>query len=69
MPNRAALDAFIAAKGEIDDLLGRLADLSQDHFGVDPDEVNWGHVGTLRSHADLLRRISDAAFGEGEHAT
>lgn len=72
MPNRPdnsqALDAFIAKKIEIDDMLERLAALSADHFNVHPDEVHWGHVGTLQSYADLLRRISDAAFKEGEHA-
>jgi hypothetical protein len=66
--NSKALDAFIARKIEIDAMLERLAALSDEHFNVHPDEVNWGHVGTLQSHADLLRRISDAAFKEGEHA-
>ncbi len=66
--NRKALDAFIAKKIEIDEMLERLTALSADHFNVHPDEVHWGHVGTLQSHADLLRRISDAAFKEGEHA-
>jgi len=60
-----ALDAFIAKKIEIDDMLERLAVLSADHFNVHPDEVHWGHVGTLQSYVDLLRRISDAAFKEG----
>jgi hypothetical protein len=63
-----ALDAFVAKKIEIDEMLERLAALSADHFNVHPDEVHWGHVGTLQSYADLLRRISDAAFKEGEHA-
>jgi hypothetical protein len=63
-----ALDAFIAKKIEIDEMLERLAAFSADHFNVHPDEVHWGHVGTLQSYADLLRRISDAAFKEGEHA-
>jgi hypothetical protein len=63
-----ALDAFVAKKIEIDEMLERLAALSADHFNVHPDEVHWGHVGTLQSYAGLLRRISDAAFKEGEHA-
>ncbi|NGQ93563.1 hypothetical protein G5V65_22075 [Rhodobacter sp. HX-7-19] len=42
--NDAALDAFIAAKIEIDAMLARLAAHSADHFGHGPDEVNWGHV-------------------------
>lgn len=66
--NSKALEAFIAKKIEIDDIFERLTTLSADHFGVHPDEVHWGHVGTLQSYADLLRRISDAAFNEGEHA-
>lgn len=45
--NDTALEAFIAAKTEIDAVLARLASRSADHFGHSPDEVNWGHVGTL----------------------
>ncbi len=66
--NSKALDAFIAKKIEIDEMLERLTALSAEHFNVHPDEVHWGHVGTLQSYADLLRRISDSAFKEGEHA-
>ena len=42
--------------------------LSDDHFETHPDEINWGHVGTLNHYAALLRQITDAAFKEGEHA-
>ena len=66
--NAKALDAFIAAKTEIDAMLERLAALSADHFETNPDEINWGHVGTLNHYASLLRQITDAAFKEGEHA-
>jgi hypothetical protein len=38
--NPKALDAFIAAKLEIDALLERLATLSADHFQTDPDEIH-----------------------------
>ena len=65
---RAALDAYIAKKIEIDTMLARLKALSDDHFGVAPDEVDWGHVGTLAHYAELLKRITDSAFREGEHA-
>ena len=63
-----AIDAFIAAKAEIDAMLDRLKSLSDDHFGYAPDDINWGHVGTLGHYAELLNRITDAAFKEGEHA-
>ena len=64
----AALVAFIARKAEIDRMLARLQGLSDEHFNTDPDEVNWGHVGTLEHYSSLLKRITDSAFGEGEYA-
>jgi hypothetical protein len=66
--NRDALAAFVQRKAEIDAMLTRLQALSDDHFGVAPDEVTWGHVGSLGHHAELLKRITAMAFGEGEHA-
>lgn len=63
-----AVDAFLATKAEIDDMLARLTALSDDHFETDPDELHWGHVGTLNHYRDRLREISDAAFKEGEYA-
>ena len=65
---RTALDAYIARKAEIDTMLDRLKALSNDHFNVSPDEVDWGHVGTLAHYAELLKRITDSAFKEGEYA-
>ncbi|AOZ70724.1 hypothetical protein LPB142_16455 [Rhodobacter xanthinilyticus] len=66
--NSKALDAFIAAKSEINAMLERLAALSADHFETSPDEINWGHVGTLNHYRAKLREITDCAFKEGEHA-
>jgi hypothetical protein len=67
--NAKALDAFLAAKVEIDAMLARLTTLSTDHFDAHPDEINWGHVGTVNHYASLLRQTTDSAFKEGEHAT
>ena len=64
----AALNAFTAQKAEIDEMLTRLQTLSDDHFNCHPDEVNWANVGTLEHYAGLLKRITNSAFGEGEHA-
>jgi hypothetical protein len=64
----AALSAFIARKAEIDAMLARLSALSDDHFDCAPDEINWGHVGTLAHYASLLKQITDSAFHEGEFA-
>ena len=67
-PNDKALNAFLAAKIEIDAMLARLKGLSDDHFDTDPDAIRWGNVGTLNHFASLLRQITDSAFKEGEHA-
>jgi uncharacterized protein YukE len=63
-----ALAAFVRKKAEIDAMLARLQGLSVDHFGYSPDEVTWAHAGTLEHYAELLKRITDQAFNEGEHA-
>ena len=66
--NRKPLDEFIARKAESDTMLDRLKALSDEHFNWSPDEIDWGHVGTLAHYAELLKRITDAAFQEGEFA-
>ena len=53
---------------EIDEMLARLQALSDEHFNCAPDEAGWAMVGTLEHYASLLKRITDSAFGEGEHA-
>ena len=63
-----ALAAFVSKKAEIDRMLTRLRALSGDHFSYSPDEITWDHVGTLSHYAELLKRVTDSAFKEGEHA-
>jgi hypothetical protein len=66
--NEDALAAFVQNKAEIDAMLCRLQVLSDDHFHYSPDEIDWGHVGTLGYYAELLKRVTDSALQEGEHA-
>ena len=66
--NSKAVAAFMIKKAEIDAMLARLQTLSDDHFDADPETIHWGHVGTLSHYAELLKRITDSAFREGEHA-
>jgi hypothetical protein len=66
--NDQALAAFVTRKAEIDAMLERLAGLSDDHFGVAPDDVNWAHVGDLGYVIERLRQASDFIFQEGECA-
>jgi hypothetical protein len=66
--NEDALAAFVSRKAEMDTMLARLRALSADHFGYSPDEITSSHVGTVEHFTDLLKRITDVAFNEGEHA-
>ena len=66
--HEAALDAFMNKKAEIDAMLARLQALSDEHFNTHPDEVSWGHAASLEHYANLLKRITDSAFSEGEYA-
>jgi hypothetical protein len=66
--SQGALAAFVQRKAEIDAMLARLQSLSEDHFNYSPDEMSWDHVGTLGYYAELLKRVTDSAFNEGEHA-
>jgi hypothetical protein len=66
--NEDALAAFVQKKAGIHAMLTLLQALSEDHFGYAPDDVTWSHVGTLEHYAELLKRITDSAFNEGEHA-
>jgi hypothetical protein len=63
-----ALAAFVSKRAEIDAMLTRLQVLSDDHFGYSPDEITWDRVGRLEHYAELLRRVTNSAFKQGEHA-
>lgn len=54
---RTAVDAFIARKADIDEMIERIQQMSDDHFGVNPDDVNWGHVGDLGRIVELLKEV------------
>ncbi len=47
--NSQALAAFMAKKAQIDAMLVRLKDLSDDHFDVDPDTLHWGMLVILNT--------------------
>ena len=44
---QTALDAYLARTAAIHAKLERLQQLANDHFGHDPDAINWCHVGDL----------------------
>jgi len=68
MNNAGAVKNFMQAKADIDVMLKRLTELSANHFGADPDTINWGSVGNLAFYAEKLKEITDSAFQEGEYS-
>ena len=46
-PSEDALQAFVACIGEINTLAQQFATFADDHGGISPDDVTWGHVGNL----------------------
>ena len=56
--NADALKRFFAQKTEIQAMLDRLQAHAEDHFGIEPEYVNWGHVGSLTHTAKLLEELS-----------
>lgn len=41
------LPIFVAHVQIVRERLARLQALADDHFGVTPEEVNWGHAGSV----------------------
>jgi hypothetical protein len=66
--NEDAVAAFVGKKAEIDAMLTRLQALSDDHFNYSPDEIDWGHVGTLGYYAEMLERSPTGPSKEGKCA-
>ena len=62
MTNQAATDAFITRKAQIDELLQKLQEASDNHFNVSPDEICYGHVGNLGYVLEKLKEVSSFMF-------
>ncbi|CAM3828106.1 hypothetical protein [Castellaniella denitrificans] len=61
-----AADLFAASVARIQAQLARLQAAADNHFGADPDQINWGHVGDLDRIEGALKIATDAAFNEAE---
>ena len=53
-----SLSAYVAALAEIRETLALLTDHADDHLGVAPDDVNWGHVGSANYVNEKLAEIA-----------
>lgn len=67
-----ALNEFLAVKADIDEMMERLNQQlqaeSDNHFGVDPDDVSWAHVGDLQHLRGKMRELTDFVCKTGEYA-
>ena len=59
--NEKALSAYVQAMGQIEKYLSELQALANDHLGNDPENINWGHVGSAIHLAELLKEVADFA--------
>jgi hypothetical protein len=68
MEHATAIEAFLAAKAQLDEALAQLMAASEDHFDTDPDAVNWADAAQVQRIADEIENIRDMALGQGEYA-
>ncbi len=62
MKNQKALDSFVGSVGEIAVLLNKLQGaVADNHMGVAPETVNWGHAGTAQHILEMLNEVAAAA--------
>lgn len=47
MKKQTPLDAYVRRYGFIREKIERLQQLADDHFGHDPNAIEWSHVGDL----------------------
>ncbi len=65
---KTAQDSFIGIISEINDRLDELKAYAEDHMGVDPDTLNWGHVSSAQQLLAKLTELTDQAYKRGEYA-
>jgi hypothetical protein len=67
IPGVTAEGTFLAACGQFDMVMDRLARLRADHFNADPENITWGDVGSLNLTIEALR-VALEHYGKGEGA-
>jgi hypothetical protein len=63
-----AVAEFVGIMGEIGERLDELKEFFDDHMGCNPEELNYGHVGTAESFLAELKELTDRAYNRGEYA-
>jgi len=63
-----ALGTFMGQIAEINERLAELQAFADEHMGYNPDDINWGHVGTAGWFLERLTELTDSAYKRGEYA-
>ena len=63
MNNEKALSAYLEKMAEIETLITSLRVKADDHFGNDPEFINYGHVGDLGRIKNALTEANLIAGG------
>ena len=65
---KTAQEAFIQKVNEGIARLNEITEEFENHLSVEPDTVDWGHVGTVASYVEKLTEIADRLCRRGEYA-
>ncbi len=52
-----ARDTYIAKAADIQNKIAQLQQQASEHFGHNPDDIHWGHVGDLERVQEFLNQI------------
>ncbi len=66
--NEKALPEFMGVIIEIQERLCELSDYFDDHMGLDPESVTFGHVNTAAFYLGELSELTDKIYKRGEYA-
>lgn len=54
-----AINTFLANMNEARELLNNLQELVDNHLDFDPENIDWGHVGTSACLVRLLKEVTE----------
>ena len=66
MNNEEAITEFMMNQDAIEVMLKCLLPVVEDHFNLEPEEIDWSHVGTLAKMKNDLENICEIAGIEPE---
>jgi protein-arginine kinase activator protein McsA len=61
---QTAQDAYLTRMESITSKIGKVQNLASDHFGHDPESINWAHVGDLGRIEALLDDLIEHIDGK-----